>query len=477
MHRPHAPRPRSALAAALVAIVAACGGGDAPDSAATGIADLAIENVTVVDAANGVREARTVVVRDGRIASVQDAGAAIDAREVVDGTGQWLIPGLWDFHVHLTYDDRFDGAMAGLFLHHGVTSIRDTGGALDQVVAAVGELEAEGATAPRVFFAGPLMDGELVVYDGESRPELGIANPDADAVRANMARLEAAGVDFVKIYEMVSPEIFEVLVEEAEARGLPMDGHVPLSMRARDVGPRVQSLEHLRNIEMDCVVDAEARVAERRAQLADPGDADGGTMRSRLHRAYRIPSIEAYDEAECDVVLAAMANTIQVPTLRLNALSLRPPFERPDWAEVMGKVPESVAEDWGRRTAGDPRDTTFEDWSLFLVGRMHEAGVPIGAGTDTPISSAVPGYSLHSELEMLVRAGLPPIEALRAATLRPAEFFGLADEMGTIEPGRVADLVLLSADPLEDIANTRSVAAVVTRGTLLDRAELDALVR
>jgi hypothetical protein len=475
MPEPRASRLRVALSAVLATIAAACGAGDVPTGG--GPADLAIENVTVVDAANGVREARTVLVRDGLITSVQDADGPVDAREVVDGTGRWLIPGLWDFHVHLTYDERFDGAMAGLFLHHGITSIRDTGGALDQVVAAVGKLEAEGATAPRVFFAGPLMDGELVVYDGESRPPLGIPNPDADAVRANMARLEAAGVDFVKIYEMVSPEIFEVLVEEASARGLPMDGHVPLSMRARDVGPRVQSLEHLRNIEMDCVADAGDRVMERRALLADPGDTDGGGMRSRLHRAYRIPSIEAYDEAECDIVLAAMANTIQVPTLRLNALSLRPPFDRPDWSEVMGKVPEAISDDWGGRTAGDPGDTTFEDWSLFLVGRMHEAGVPIGAGTDTPISYAVPGYSLHSELELLVRAGLPPIEALRAATLRPAEFFGLADEMGTIEPGRVADLVLLSADPLEDIANTRSVAAVITRGGLLDRAALDALVR
>ncbi len=108
---------------------------------------------------------------------------------------------------------------------------------------------------------------------------------------------------------------------------------------------------------------------------------------------------------------------------------------------------------------------------------MHGAGVPIAAGTDTPIGFAAPGYSLHTELEMLVRAGLSPIEALRSATLRPAEFFGLEGEMGTIEPGLLADLVLLAENPLEDIGNTRSVQAVVTRGRLLDRTELDALVR
>lgn len=444
-------------------------------------ADLAIQNVTVIDAANGARDGRTVVVRDGRITAVQAAEEEVQALEVVDGSGQYLIPGLWDFHVHLTYDARFTDAMPGLFLNHGVTSVRDTGGPLEPVLRAVEAIRAEGATAPRVFFAGPLMDGEFVVYDGIDRPPLGIGNPDAETARANMARLSEAGVDFVKIYEMVSPEVFAVLVEEAQARGLPMDGHVPLSMQARDVGPHVQSLEHLRNIEMDCTANPEAAVAERRQLLSNPDGVDGGALRSQLHRMYRVPSVVAYDEAGCREVVASMMSTIQVPTLRLNAMSLQPPFARSDWGELLDKIPTDVAEEWGA-TRGAPgggagADTTFPDWSLFLVGLMHEAGVPIGAGTDTPIGLAAPGYSLHSELELLVRAGLSPLEALRSATIRPAEFFGLQGEMGTIEPGRLADLVLLSGNPLEDITQSRSVVAVVTKGMLLDRRALDALVR
>ena len=122
------------------------------------------------------------------------------------------------------------------------------------------------------------------------------------------------------------------------------------------------------------------------------------------------------------------------------------------------------------------RDLTYGEWSLFLVGLMHEAGVPFGAGTDTPIGFAAPGYSLHSELELLVRAGLSPLEALEAATINPAEFFGLDAEMGTIETGRVADLVLLTANPLDDITNTRAIEAVVTKGQLLDRTALNGLV-
>ncbi len=467
----------SALSFVLICTLASCSSG------ATSTAELAIQNVTVIDAVNGVREGQTVLVNDGRITAVAPAGDAGDASETVDGTGRYLIPGLWDFHVHLTYDERLTDAMGGLFLNHGITSIRDTGGPLDKVVPAVAALKVEGVTAPRVFFAGPLMDGEHVVYDGVDRPALGIGNPDVETARANMARLADIGVDFIKIYEMVSPEVFAVLVEEAQARGLPMDGHVPLSMRARDVGPHVQSLEHLRNIEMDCAAAPEALLAERQRLLENPDGIPGGTLRSRLHELQRLSSVAAYDEQNCGAVLEAMANTIQVPTLRLNALGLQPPFERSDWGAVLDKLPADVRAEWqaiteaSRQGAAQLRDNTFGEWSLHLVGLMHEAGVPIGAGTDTPIGFAAPGYSLHSELEMLVRAGLSPMEALEAATVHPAEFFSLSGEMGTIEVGRVADLVLLSANPLDDITNTRTIEAVVTKGQLLRRAELDALVR
>ena len=478
------PLHRSAPALAAALLLSACApaepGGDVPD--------LAIENVTVIDAVNGVREGHTVVVDEGRIVSVTPAGEARPAdgagplaAELVDGTGRYLIPGLWDFHVHLTYDDRFTGAMPGLFLAHGITSIRDTGGMLDRVLPVVEGMEAEGAVAPRVLFAGPLLDGEHVVYDGENRPALGIANPDPETARANVARLAEAGVDFIKIYEMVTPEVFAALVEAAEERGLPRDGHVPLSMLAREVAPHMQSLEHLRNLEMDCATNADELLAARRSILAEPDPGPGADLRARLHELHRIPSIEAYDEERCDALAEALSGTIQVPALRLNALGLQVPFDRPGWEEALARAPAGVQEEWGAAAEeharrGEPaRDTTFGSWSLFLVGELHEAGVPMAAGTDTPIGWALPGFSLHSELEMLVRAGLPPREALRAATVRPAGFFGLEGEMGTVEEGRLADLVLLSANPLEDIAHTRRVEAVVSKGELLDREELDRL--
>lgn len=180
--------------------------------------------------------------------------------------------------------------------------------------------------------------------------------------------------------------------------------------------------------------------------------------------------------------LLQVGEDVVVVERNLNALGIRSPFDRGDWNAALERTPADVAEAWGAaaeagRSGPPTRDTTFGAWSLFLVGEMHERGVPIGAGTDTPIGYAIPGYSLHNELELLVRAGLPPIEALRAATLRPAEFFSLEGEMGTVEEGRLADLVLPSQNPLDDIANTRAVEAVVLKGALLTRGELDGLVR
>lgn len=470
-------RPTHFLTAALAGtslVLGACGPTDAAH-------DLVIENVTVVDAVQGAVPGRTVVVDDGRIVAVEESGAGREAAQVVDGTGRFLIPGLWDFHVHLTFDDRFTDAMPALFLQHGITSVRDTGGPLEAVLLVVEEMRSGAAPAPRVFFAGPLLDGAAVVYDGINNPLLGIANPDPETARANVQRLADAGVDFIKIYELVSPEVFDALVEAARQHGLPIDGHVPLSMLARDVGPHVQSLEHLRNLEMGCATEAEAMLAERREILSAHDDPAGAALRSRLHELHRLPAIADEDPERCAELAAALQETIQVPTLRLNALGIVSPFDREDWPAALDRLPEEAAGPWREARAlaeagdGPQRDTVHGRWSLDMTTMLHEAGVPFGAGTDTPIGFAVPGYSLHSELEMLVRAGLAPVDALRAATLTPAGFFGLETEMGTVEAGRVADLVLLGANPLEDIRNTRAVEGVVLDGAWMDRERLDGL--
>jgi hypothetical protein len=454
---------------ALLAIAILLAGCDPPEY------DLAIKNVTVVDAVSGTRSEQTVLTRADTIAAILPANESARALRVVDGSGGYLIPGLWDFHVHLTYDDADADEMARLFLDYGVTSVRDTGGLLELVQPVVERLE-EAEEAPRVFFAGPLLDGRDVVYDGESRPEIGISNPDPGAAEASIGRLAAAGVDFVKVYELVSPEVFGALVAAANAYNLPIAGHVPLSMLASEAGPQLGSMEHLRNVDLDCASNYLELLDARRAALTNSSNLPGFRVRSSLHAAQRIPAVQNVDADRCSEVVASLRSTIQVPTLRLNALSVSPPYARPDWPDALTRLGGEQAEAY--RTLGESRlastdevDTTFGHWSLHLTGLMQGAGVPIGAGTDTPIGMAIPGYSLHNELSMLVQAGLDPVDALRAATVRPAEFFGLSGEMGQVATGMRADLVLLAGNPLEDIAHTRSIRMVVSKGRIVRQSD------
>lgn len=443
----------------------------------------AISNVTVIDAVNGVQENRTVTFFGDRITGVYGPDVEVSTAETIDGTGQYLIPGLWDFHVHLSYDDRFIAAMPAMFLSYGITSVRDTGGLMHRMEPIIERMRAEDAISPRVFFAGPLLDGQYVVYDGDNRPEIGVQNATPDQARDTIRGLKEQGVDFIKIYEMVSPDTFEAMVETANELGLPIDSHVPLSLRASSAGPSVDSIEHLRNIEMDCASNSPELHEERLEQLRNPDGVSGFALRSSLHSQQRLPAIANYDQERCDEVIAALENTTQVPTLQLVSTGLIPPWSRDDWDEALDRLPVAAAAEWKEMTearrANPPEDvdTTFAEWALFLTGRAHAAGVPFGAGTDTPLGPSPPGYSLHTELELLVRAGLSPIEALAAATVRPAEFFSLQDEMGSVDVGKVADLVLLDANPLDDIANAKRISQVISKGVVYDVAELSELAR
>ncbi len=436
---------------------------------------LAIQGVTVIDAKHGVREMMTVVLQGDVITQVLEGqDASPDAAQVIDGRGKYLIPGLWDMHVHITYEPALTPIMADLFLDYGITSVRDTGGMLPELLPEIERWRAPQVRAPRIYFSGPLLDGQKVVYDGDDRPEIGIANANVEAAKANVQRLVDAGADFIKIYELVSPEVFDALVGLAQQNQLPIAAHVPLSLLADEAGPRVNSMEHLRNIELACAEDADQLLTERREILAQTADASGYQLRSQLHTQFRARALQGLEvnAPRCVGVAKALVDTIQVPTLRLNTITVYSPLQRADWLEHLAKLPPQVSQLWQQTAASflgkaPPISVQMATWSLQLVQALHSAGVPIGAGTDTPIGQAIPGYSLHTELERLVEAGLTPLQAIGAATQRPAEFFGLEASHGQIAPGYVGDLVLLSADPTKDITNTRAIEAVVAQGVVV----------
>ncbi|MEM9177499.1 MAG: hydrolase, partial [Myxococcota bacterium] len=244
-----------------------------PREASVSEAALAIDDVTVIHVDGGtdrgvttrVEAGRRVVVDGDRIVWVGPTGQGPAARERIDGAGRFLIPGLWDAHVHFLYDAALTEAMPGLFLDWGVTSVRDTGGHFATQVALRDRLRAEGAPAPRIFLSGPLLDGRHVVYDGETaaQPALGTSVPDPEVAARQVAALAAGGADLIKIYELVSPEVFAALVAAAREDGLPIASHVPLSMTADVAGPQVDSMEHLRNVEIACARDWRALHAAR----------------------------------------------------------------------------------------------------------------------------------------------------------------------------------------------------------------------
>jgi imidazolonepropionase-like amidohydrolase len=432
----------------------------------------AIRNVTVIDALGGARHDQTVVFRGDNLSYVGPAETAPDTSESIDASGQYLIPGLWDFHVHLTFDDRFTSIMPASFLQYGVTSVRDTGGLLEKLLPVVEHMRSIEVLAPRVYFSGPLLDGEFVVYDGESAPEIGTQNMTAEQANDNVAALKAAGASFIKIYEFVSPEVFDALVAAAIKHDLPIAAHVPLLLTASVAGPRVGTMEHLRNVELDCAANWEELLVTRRALLENNDRMPGYPLRSSIHQLQRVPAIKALDDKRCDYVLSTLTGTIQVPTAGLNTLMLNPMFEREDWPTALGFMPDAVRQEWQQPPNWVPadkaeRDLTFARYTMDMIGRMNAAGVSIGAGTDTPIAYAIPGYSLHNELEILVNSGLTPLEAIEAATVTPARFLSLEDVMGTIGVGKRADLVLLDANPLDDINNIRRISRVIAQGKVV----------
>lgn len=466
------PRSGISLVALLLCTLLGCS-----NEAATG---TAIRNVTTIDAVNGARVKQTVIFDGDEITYAGPAETAPQVENTIDATGRFLIPGLWDMHVHLTYDERFTPIMPASFLRYGVTSVRDTGGLLSNLLPVVEKLRSPEILAPRIYFSGPLLDGEYVVYDGDSAPEIGTQILTAEQAAATVAGLSEAGANFIKIYEMVSPAVFDALVAAAARHNLPIAAHVPLALTASRAGPSIGSMEHIRNVELDCASDWETLHETRKKLLLNNTQLSGYALRSSLHELQRIPAVQDLDEDRCKHVLSTLAETIQVPTARLNTIALNPVFEREDWPEALRFMPEEIREAWRGTPDWLPadkaqRDTTFARYTMSMIGRFKRSGVPIGAGTDTPIARAIPGYSLLNELEILVDAGLTPLEALESATVRPAEFLSLQHELGTIEVGSRADLVLLEANPLDDINNLRRIEKVVSRGQLVPASVLSGM--
>jgi imidazolonepropionase-like amidohydrolase len=318
---------------------------------------------------------------------------------------------------------------------------------------------------PRIIAAGPIVDGPRPIW-----PNISIPVANASQARKAVDDLKSHGQDFIKVYSGLSREAYFAIAEEAKRQGIPFAGHVPGSVSVVEASNAGQkSIEHLNGVGLAC----SAREDYLRRETVMLG-------RSKL-------ILETYSQHKAAALFALLAKneTWQVPTLTV-ARAISSLNDKNFTNDPRLKyVPAVLRERWDPKKDFRFQNWTEDDWTIQrrgyrraieIVGAMHRAGVPIMAGTDTTNPYVFPGFSLHDELALLVQAGLTPMQALQTATMNPARFLGMEKELGTVQEGKIADLILLAANPLENINNTKKINAVVVMGRLLDRKELDGLL-
>ena len=430
---------------------------------------------------------RTVIISGNRILDIRDDehGKALAGTKVVDGTGKYLIPGLWDMHVHirgsikgstpnLAQDNE---AMLPLYLANGVTGVREMGGDLvDVVLQWRSEVEGGKRVAPRISTCGPKLDGAKPLFPGS------IAITTPEEARTTVQRVKAMGVDFVKVLDS-SPNIphdaYLALLDEAKRQHLPVTGHVALTVTVAEVSDAGQNIEHTRYFP-GCVRNEKELKADRLAKRITASD-------------YTVAVVDGYDPNIADVLFARLAanHTWVTPTLASSHMFAYEDVVRWDQDPRRKYLMPRILASWEDRADNlappTPQDAALLSsyrkkqfqHALESVRLMRKAGVSILAGTDTGASNQnmFPGFSLHEEMAFLVKGGLTPLEALQCATLNAAKWLNRLDTLGTVEPGKFADLVLLDADPILDIHNTTKISEVFLAGKEFDRAALDQMLR
>lgn len=437
---------------------------------------LVFTHVTVIDATGAKPEPNmTVVIENNHIASIGESPKVRVPRaaQVVNAKGKFLIPGLWDMHVH-TSDKRF----LQLLIANGITGARDMGGSpeefalLQQWRAQINDKKLVG---PRIIAAGTHVDGPKPT----GRPN-SISAASADEGRQAVNLLKERGADFIKVYSMLSRQAYFAIADEAKRQKLPFAGHVPASVSATEASDAEQkSIEHLFGVLTAC----SSNEARLRNEVETAVAEKGFQIFVQAEISSQLGTLSTYDNGKASALFKRFVQneTWQVPTLvGWQTLTIDDPGKLINRIRIK-YIPRERFETWQKQRTGllkslgaefHSRKRELFDRQLKVVGDMHRAGVRIMPGTDTTAPFLYPGFSLHDELTLLVQAGLSPMQALQAATRNPAEFLGFRESLGTIERGKIADLVLLEADPIRDISNTQRIAAVVVDGKLLTKTTL-----
>ena len=442
-----------------------------------------ISNVNIIDPIDGLKENVSIEIKGNRIIKIGDTELSTSVNKVIDGTGKYIIPGLWDCHVHLAFFEDLSKHMPEMFLSQGITSLRDTGGDFTFLDSIRQRSVKRKSIFPRIKIAGPLIDGNYSVYNGDPLPKISIRTRNVPETIRETEKLVSGGVDFLKAYEMLSPKQFEAVAKIAKKNNLRLAGHVPLSMdivSATKLG--LNSLEHLKNIELSSTSDSDSLLAQRRKMLENPDILPGVRLRGKIHSAQKMYAIKNIDSSAYKKVIENIKkyNAYQGPTLSIYKVPTYKIFKQPFWKKSFDLLPKSTREIWINREKRSSKEISpdqklFSDWIQKTTGDINKAKIPILAGTDTPLGFLTPGFSLHYELELMVASGLTNLEAIATATINPSKYFRMQDSLGLLKPNFIADLIILNTNPLDEISNTKDIFAVIKDGNYLERKSLDSI--
>jgi imidazolonepropionase-like amidohydrolase len=441
--------------------------------------ELVVTHVTVLDlSAHAPQPDQTIVIANGRIAACGPATRIKPPKDaqIIDAHGKFLIAGLWDMHVHiagLNADPSWSKqVILPLLLANGITGVRDMGGDLDVLLAWKRNIESGVLLGPHIVAAGPFLVGS----GKKTSEQYPVANDDE--ARAAVRDLKHRGVDFIKIISLPSKEVFFAVADEAKKQDISFAGHLPFQVSAAEASNAgMHSIEHLLYSAFSLSFSSKEDDLRQRLVAAEH-KGDSVAWEQIAHEADATYSTEK---------AAALFQTLKkngtwvTPTLASIDITSHP--EEWDLHDPgLEFVPLALAKQW-RESFEDSRmkeraawlaRQAANDWKL--TGELHHAGIPLLVGSDSLDPFVFPGASLHQELAELVSAGFTAGEALQAATQGAARFLGRERDFGTVEKGKLADLVLLDANPLEDIGNTRKIAGVIRGGNYLNRAALDKLL-
>jgi imidazolonepropionase-like amidohydrolase len=439
---------------------------------------LVFTHVTVLDMTGAPAQPdMAVVVTGDRITEIgrsESVRMPPDA-QVVDAKGKFLIPGLWDMHVHWYHKEHLP-----LFVANGVTGVRVMWGGPFHYQWRQ-EIEQGTLRGPRLAIGSSIVDGSPPIWPGST------AVKDGAEGRKFVIQTKQDGADFIKVYSRLSRDAYFAIADEAKKQGLPFAGHVPDTvsvMEASNAGQK--SIEHFTGVLAACSTREEELRKARDEAWAKKPEGQAFPDRATLRPLNRL-MLDTFSPEKANALSAEFVrnHTWQCPTLivQRNMASILDPAIHDD--PRVKYMPPGLADGWNPKGDFRLKDRTEEDYELArttyrkmkeLIVPMRRAGVEFLAGTDVLNPYCFPGFSLHDELTLLVEAGLTPMEALQAATLNPARYLGKEKDLGTVEKGKLADLVLLDANPLEDINNSRKIDAVVFGGKLLLKAELQKML-